>query len=125
MRATKATPSARGAQLFGKSCSGCHDNEAYGGAPVPAAQVRTDPALALGHARGTGAYRPPSLLAVGDAAPYLHHGAVASLEDLLSTRRFTAGYVGPLGVGAVVGHAYGTELGEEDRAALVAFLRGL
>jgi hypothetical protein len=73
-----------------------------------------------------GAYRPPALLDVRDAAPYLHHGAVPSLEDLLSPERLSPSYTGsPLGPGAVPGHRFGTTLAAAERAALIAFLRTL
>ncbi|MSP60450.1 MAG: hypothetical protein EXR72_08920 [Myxococcales bacterium] len=117
---------ARGGALFALACAGCHSNSAYGGDPVPVARVGTDPALAEGGARGTGQYRPPSLLGVASAAPYLHHGAVQSLEDLLAPERLAPGYRrGVQGPGPVVGHAFGTDWPEPDRAAVVAFLRTL
>lgn len=66
---------------------------------MPADRVGTDRALANGGARGTGAYRPPALIRVANAAPYFHHGAVATLEELLSPERFqpnyTKGFLGP------------------------------
>ncbi len=116
---------ARGAELFARSCRSCHSNRAFGGATVPAGFVGTDRSLADGGARGTGRYRPPSLLAVAEAAPYLHNGAVGSLEDLLDARRFEPSYEGPLGRGAVVGHKWGTDWPEPDRRALLAFLKSL
>lgn len=116
----------RGAKLFERGCSECHSNPGYGGALVSADTVGTDAALAKGAARGTGRYRPPALVRVSDAAPYLHHGAVPTLEDLLSPERLTAGYRGsPLGPGPVKGHAYGTDWNSEDREAVVAWLRTL
>jgi mono/diheme cytochrome c family protein len=90
----------RGGELFSTHCRGCHDNAALGGAPVAAKKVGTDPALANGGARGTGNYRPPALLRVWAAAPYCHHGAVATLEDVLSPARLEASYArSPLGKG--------------------------
>lgn len=122
-----ATPqSERGALLFDTHCSRCHLNAAYGGPLVKATRVGTDPALAEGAARGTGSYRTPALLDVRHAAPYLHHGALRSLEDLLSPARLAADFQrGALGPGAVPGHPYGTELASDQRAALVAFLQTL
>ncbi len=112
-----------GAKLFARSCVSCHDNAAYGGEPVAASLVGTDPALANGNARGTGRYRPSALLDVRKAGPYLHHGAVSTLEELFSPARLRDDYArSPLGPGAVPGHAFGTELGEADRRALIAFL---
>jgi mono/diheme cytochrome c family protein len=117
---------ARGRDLFTSRCRGCHENEAYGGAPVAAAKIGTDAALANGGARGTGTYRPPALLRVGAAGPYFHHGAVPTLEDVLSPARLDASYAkSPLRKGAVPGHTYGLDLGKSDRAAVVAYLRTL
>jgi hypothetical protein len=63
---------------------------------------------------------------VADAAPYLHHGAVRTLEDLLDPARLREGYYrGTLGPGPVPGHDYGTELPADERAALVEYLRTL
>ncbi len=115
-----------GAELFEQHCSTCHSNAAYGGAPVDVAWVGTDPRLALGKARGTGKYRPPALLNVVDAAPYLHDGSVPSLEDLLGRERFAPSYSGsPLGPGPVAGHAFGVDLSPLQRAQLVEWLRSL
>jgi cytochrome c5 len=118
-----SSPDPRGAAIFQSNCRRCHSNRSGGGPPVDAHRVGTDPALALGGGRGTGLYRPPALVDVADAGPYLHHGAVATLEALFSPARFAAGYVGPLGVGAVPGHDYGTDLTDDDRAALIRHLR--
>ncbi len=116
----------RGAKLFERGCAECHSNPVWGGAPVDAKTIGTELAFAIGAARGTGKYRPPALIRVGDAGPYLHHGAVATLEDLLSPARLEPGYTGgPLGPGPVPGHTWGTAWPAEDRAAIVAWLRTL
>lgn len=116
----------RGAQLFSQSCQQCHSNRAYGGPPLDARRIGTDLKLADGTARGTGKYRPPALLRVGAAAPFLHHGAVPTLEDLFSSERLSAEYTrSPLGPGPVPGHAYGTDWSQADRTALIAWLRTL
>ena len=115
-----------GARTFERRCASCHAHPTGGGTPVPAERVGTDPTLALGRARGTGTYRPSPLVRVADAAPYLHHGAVATLEDLLDPTRLQDGYEGgTLGPGPVQGHAFGTELDAERRAELLVFLRTL
>lgn len=122
----KAATAARGQELFGEHCKGCHSNEAFGGPPIPADRVGTDRALAFGGARGTGRYRPPALIRVADAAPYFHQGAVPTLDDVLSPARLEPSYAGsPLARGAVAGHRFGTDLPSADRAALVAYLRTL
>ena len=57
---------------------------------------------------------------------YFHHGAVPTLEDVLSPARLEPTYArSPLAKGPVPGHAYGTDLPAPDRAALVAYLRSL
>lgn len=116
----------RGSKLFARGCSECHSNAAGGGAPVDAARVGTDLAFANGAARGTGKYRPPALLRVRDNGPYLHHGAISTLDELLSPARLSASYSGsPLGPGPVPGHEWGTDWPAEDRAAVVAYLETL
>jgi len=115
----------RGARHFAMHCASCHDNEVHGGGLIPSVQIGTDPELAHGEARGTGHYRVPALVAVRDAAPYLHDGTVASLEDLLSLARFEDDYAGPRGVGAVPGHRYGMDLTDAERADLIALLQTL
>nr|MDQ3369661.1 hypothetical protein [Myxococcota bacterium] len=114
---------ARGAGLFAARCRRCHDNAAHGGRAVAHATVGTDPSLATGQARGTGKYRVAPLLDVAHGAPYLHHGAVASLDELLSPARLAPDYRGGLlGPGAIPGHAFGMDLLADERAALIAFL---
>jgi mono/diheme cytochrome c family protein len=119
-------PSERGAALFTEHCRRCHANAARGGRLVAADVIGTDPALATGRGRGTGSYRVPPLVRVRDGAPYLHDGSVASLDELLSAARLEPGYTaGRLGPGPVPGHRAGTDLGPEDRAALIGFLETL
>jgi mono/diheme cytochrome c family protein len=101
----------RGALLFGEHCARCHGNRAGSGELVPIEEIATDPELATGGARGTGGYRPAPLIRVADAAPYLHHGSIASLDDLLSPDRTEPG------------HRFGTELAPGDRALLARYLR--
>lgn len=113
---------ARGAAIVDEQCRECHSNPAGGGPLVTAARVGTDPALADGHGRGTGRYRPPALIAVGEAGPYLHDGTVATLEALFSVARMQPTFQGVRSVGAVRGHPWGTELSTGDRSALLAWL---
>ncbi len=102
-----------GKRLFEEHCGYCHQDRNYGGLPVSADAVKTDPVLAKAKARGTGLYRPSPLLAVGEAAPYLHDGTVATLEELLGPER-----TGP-------GHRYGSALSKSQRDAMIAFLNTL
>ncbi|MGE0402900.1 MAG: c-type cytochrome [Kofleriaceae bacterium] len=111
--AKPAVAQTKGAALFAENCARCHANAAYGGNTVSATSIGTDPALATGKGRGTGKYRVPTLLDVKNGAPYLHHGAVASLDELLSPDREEPG------------HKPGTKLSADDRAALIAFLETL
>jgi mono/diheme cytochrome c family protein len=108
--AHESAPQPDGARLFAENCARCHANAAYGGNAIKAASIGTDPALATGKGRGTGMYRVPALLDVRNGAPYLHHGAVATLDELLSPDR------------GEPGHRAGTQLSAGDRAALIAFL---
>jgi hypothetical protein len=112
--------------VFEAHCIDCHGDEARSGAPVSARRVGTDPALAHGTSRGTGLYRPAPLVGVAAAAPYLHDGSVATLDDLFDRARLQPGFDrGARGPGAVPGHAFGTKLPAHDRDALVAWLRTL
>ncbi len=113
---------ARGAGLFATGCAKCHDNAAYAGRPIEHVRVGTDPALATGQARGTGRYRVAPLVDVVHAAPYLHHGAVRDLNELLTKPRLAADFEGRLGRGPIPGHTFGTELSDSDRADLISFL---
>lgn len=103
----------RGRTLFDDSCRGCHTGPAWSADPTPLEEIGTDPELASGRARGTGTYRPAPLLRVRDAAPYLHHGVVPDLASMLSADRVEPG------------HRFGTELGADDRRALIAYLSSL
>jgi cytochrome c5 len=117
---------ARGGAVFSARCDGCHANAARGGRVIAAAVIGTNPALAVGRGRGTGGYRVPPLVRVRDGAPYLHDGAVASLDELLSPARLEPGYTaGRLGPGPIPGHRAGTDLTAADRTALIAFLETL
>jgi len=114
---------ARGGAVFDQRCAGCHANAARGGRVIAATVIGTNPALATGRGRGTGGYRVPPLVRVGDGAPYLHDGSVGSLDELLSPARLDPGYTaGRLGPGPILGHRAGTELAAADRAALIGFL---
>lgn len=104
-----------GAQVFEQTgCTECHTPPSYtSDRLVTLDEVGTDPAAGLSRARGTGYTRIPSLRGVGRTGPYLHHGAVPTLEELLSPQR------------GEPGHAFGLELGEDERAQLLAFLRSI
>lgn len=104
----------RGAELFAAQCAGCHG--ADGSVPTPRIRldvVGTDRAVGDSVMRGTGFYRTPSLWRVAERRQLLHHGAVQSLEELMSPERLET----------VPGHLWGTDLDEPDRTALLRFVR--
>jgi len=93
--------------------------------------VGTDPTLAMRTRRGTGYYKVPSLKGVWYRGPFEHSGSVATLGDWFDPRRLRDDYVptGFKGYGvstrAVKGHEFGLKLSNEDRRALIAFLKTL
>lgn len=93
--------------------------------------VGTDSNLALKTRRGTGYYKVPSLKGVWYRSMFGHSGWCASLEDWFDPRRTHDDYV-PTGFKprgaktyAVKGHSFGLSLSEDDRNALIAFLKTL
>jgi cytochrome c5 len=121
-----ADASPRGASLFGAQCAGCHVSPALTGEPVALDVVGTDPTLGLSPVRGTGTYRVPSLHGVGSRGPLLHDGTVPSVDAMFDPTRVTPSFTGKLhGTGAVPGHRFGLDLSDDDRTALVAYLRAL
>ena len=141
---------ARGRKVFMQSgCETCHSPPLYTnnslvpapGFKVPSSHLQkfdiypvgvgTDPGLTLSTRRGTGYYKIPSLLGVWYRGPFEHSGSVLSLEDWFDPGRLKDDYV-PTGfrgldgrTRAVPGHPFGLDLSEEDRKALIAFLRTL
>ena len=105
----------RGAEVFTEQgCDGCHPPPLYtSDRLVTVEEIGTDPAAGLDSSRATGHYRIPSLRGVGRTAPYLHHGAVVSLDALFDPAREEPG------------HAFGLSLSEDDRSALIRFLRSI
>jgi hypothetical protein len=73
----------------------------------------------------------PSLIGAWNRTGFLHSGYLATLEDMFDTRRLNEDYV-PTGYKpssvktmAVRGHKYGLNLNNEDKKALIAFIRSL
>jgi hypothetical protein len=93
--------------------------------------VGTDPTLALKTRRGTGYYKVPSLKGAWYRGMFGHSGWCATLEDWFDPRRTRGDYVPtgfkPYGAKtyAVKGHPFGLSLSDEDRKALIAFLKTL
>jgi len=140
----------RGQKVFEKEgCVMCHTPPLYTsnkltpaeGFSVPAdaranlaifpISVGTDPGLTMKTRRGTGYYKVPSLKGVWYRSMFGHSGWCANLEDWFDPHRTQEDYVPtgfkPYGVKtfAVKGHPFGLDLSEEDRRALIAFLKTL
>jgi hypothetical protein len=141
---------ARGRNIFEREgCAGCHTPPLYtnnkltpaeGFTPPPDAagkyailpfSVGTDSGLTTKTRRGTGYYKVPSLKGVWYRSMFGHSGWCATLEDWFDPRRVRDDYV-PTGFKPngdapypVLGHPFGLTLSEEDRKALIAFLKTL
>jgi hypothetical protein len=141
---------ARGQRVFqSEECARCHSPPLYtNNKLIPAdeftvpephreefhvAQTRvgTDGSLTLRSRRGSGYYKVPSLRGLWLRGPFEHNGAVATVEDWFDPRRLRDDYR-PTGFRrfglerqAVKGHDFGLDLSEEDRGALIAFLKTL
>ncbi len=140
----------RGQQIFNREgCATCHTPPLYTnnkltpatGFTIPAdhrqrfdilaMSLGTDPNLTMKTRRGTGYYKVPSLKGVWYRGPFEHNGSVARLEDWFDRRRLRDDYVPTGFVGAQVktravrGHEFGLNLPDDDRRALIAFLRTL
>jgi hypothetical protein len=129
-----------------QGCGGCHTPPLYTSNRLTPAQgfqvpdelrktedilsvsVGTDPVLATRTRRGTGFYKVPSLKGVWFRKAFGHTGQADTLEEWFNPARLNADYV-PAGYhrgpGAIQGHEFGLKLSEEDRTALIAFLRTL
>ncbi len=105
--------SSLGSSVFARECASCHRGDSTSGPPISLAAIGTDPNVGLSSERGTGFYRVPSLRAVGDRRGLFASGAIDGIDALLDPER------------TVAGHRYGLELGSEERAELVGYLRGL
>ena len=141
---------ARGKQIFEREkCASCHTPPMYtnnkltpvdGFTPpkdhfekfsILPASVGTDTNSALRSRKGTGYYKVPSLRGVWYRGPFEHNGSVRTLEDWFDPQRLKENYVpaGLVGSGVkarpIVGHPFGLRLSEQDRRALIAFLKTL
>jgi hypothetical protein len=140
----------RGAQIFRREkCSTCHPAPRYTtGELTPALgfnvpfdhpnfgdvrdrSVGTDPGLALKKRKGTGFYKIPSLRGLWYRPRLLHDASILTLEELFDPARLDPEYErkgwSPPGVtkAAVPGLEFLTRLSQEDKTALIAFLRSL
>jgi hypothetical protein len=141
---------ARGEKVFqNEGCARCHTPPLYTnnkltpaeGFTIPEDHLRkydilpirvgTDSNLTLKTRRGTGYYKVPSLKGVWYRGMFGHSGWCATLEDWFDPRRTHDDYVPtgfkPYGAKtyAVKGHPFGLSLSDDDRKALIAFLKTL
>ncbi len=93
--------------------------------------IGTDPGYTMSTRRGTGYYKVPSLLGLWYRGPFFHDATLAKLEDLFDPARLREDYI-PTGfkphhvkTKAVKGHEFGLDLAEEDKTALLAYLKTL
>jgi len=93
--------------------------------------VETDSVTALYSRRGTGYYKVPTLRNLWLQTAFFHNGSLSSLEEVFDERRLQPDYV-PGGFKpthvksmAVKGHPFGLDLNDEDKKALLAYLRSL
>jgi hypothetical protein len=142
----------RGEAVFGRAgCATCHTPPLYTNNKLvavegfartghrnspPAADVMNvriglDSGLALRTRKGTGYYKVPSLKGVWYRGPLEHSGSVLALEDWFDANRLNDSYV-PTGwnppdarTRAISGHRFGLTLSDDDKKALIAFLRTL
>ena len=93
--------------------------------------IGTEPGLSLYTRRGSGYYKIPSLIGAWNRTAFLHDGSLATLEDLFDKRRLSEDYIPtyfkPWGTKhmAVPGHPFGMDLKEDEKKALVAFVKSL
>ena len=126
-----------GRQLFASvGCMDCHDGpRGMGRSTWPYAEIGTDTAMmAWGDADIDGDYccdfagtpthelKSPRLVGLWAQSRFLHNGSVASLQELLCLTPRTPSSLPAQGSD---GHVFGCELSNQEREALVLFLRSL
>jgi hypothetical protein len=93
--------------------------------------VETDSVSTLHTRRGTGYYKVPSLRGVWYQSAFFHNGTLTALEEVLDPKRLRpdfvpSGYKPPhLKTMAVKGHPFGLDLSDEDKEALIYFMKTL
>jgi CxxC motif-containing protein (DUF1111 family) len=137
----------RGEQVFKREgCAGCHTPPSYTSNKLTPAigfkipddlrktedilniSVGTDPVLATQTRRGTGFYKVPSLRGVWFRNGFSHGGNADTLEEWFDPARLKEDYVAKgyhRGPGPIRGHEFGLKLVQEDKQALIAFLKTL
>jgi mono/diheme cytochrome c family protein len=141
---------AAGERIFRREgCSACHAPPLYTNNRLTLAQdftppaehfkfldimrvsVGTDPNLAMKTRKGTGYYKVPSLKGLWYRGRYLHDGSLTTLEEMFDPARLREDFA-PTGfmppgqrLRPVPGHTFGMKLNDEEKAALLDFLRSL
>jgi hypothetical protein len=93
--------------------------------------VETDSVSALYTRRATGYYKIPSLRGVWFRSAFFHNGALTTLEEVLSKDRLRSdfkptGFMPPhLETMVIKGHPFGLELTDDEKYALIAFMKTL
>jgi hypothetical protein len=100
-------------------------------ADVMEVSVGTDPTVAFKTRKGTGFYKVPSLKVVWYRGMFNHDGSATSLEEWFNPARLHDDFV-PSGFRgykverrSVSGHQFGLRLSDDEKAALIAFLKTL
>jgi hypothetical protein len=118
-------PTGPGLAVIESACASCHaPPDTFTGSPVPLAVAGTDPTLGLSPERGTGLYRVPSLRGAGSRGPLLHDASAPDLETFFDPARVDPGYTLGRGGGPIPGHTFNIALSDDDRAAVLATLKG-
>ncbi len=118
-------PATGGLAVMERACSSCHAPDGFTGVPVPLAVAGTNLALGLSPQRGTGFYRVPSLRGAGTRGPLLHDASAPDLETFFNPARVDADYTQGRGGGPIPGHPFNLALSAEERAQVLATLKGL
>lgn len=98
-----------GAVAYQKACARCHGEDGHPVQPVDLAAIGTDPTVGESPARGTGKWKVPSLVGVGDRGALTASGAFRSLPEFLDPNRDG-------------GHLFTAELSARERADLADYL---
>ena len=147
---TRDLTAARGEQVFTREgCVNCHTPPLYTNnkltladgfkppvdhpnhADIIGFSVGTDPGTSLRTRKGTGFYKVPSLKGVWYRGRYGHDGSVTSLAEWFNPARLKSDYIPNGWKGyrvshrAVPGHDFGLRLPQDERDALIAFLKTL
>ena len=100
-----------GAAIFEERCAECHGKGSPRTEAVDLEEVGTDPRVGESSARGTGQYRVPSLYRVLERPALLNRGERITVRELLSEDS------------SPLGHRFGRGLSDDDKDAIIEYLR--